>query len=170
MPPSRGWTDTEISSPTADRFGFQDCADVLARRAIQADTPLTIGVYGRWGSGKTSLMRLIQAAGQQADGVETLWINVWQLSNQEALWNAFWQALLTQVHDNLDRLRRLQFDWSLFKERVGWRALWQTLLSNSYRVVVAITSILLAFALALFELALLGDTADTIRARVTALR
>lgn len=142
---SRGsWTDTEIRSRSDDQFGFQDYAEVLARRAAEADTPLTIGVYGRWGSGKTSLMRLIEAEVQRRPApAQTLWINVWKLSNQEELWNAFLQALLTQVHDSLGWLRRLRFDWTLLKERVRWSALWRSLLTNSYRIVITIAPMLL---------------------------
>jgi formylglycine-generating enzyme required for sulfatase activity len=140
-----GWSDTEIKQAGDDRFGFQDYAEVLARRAMQAGTPLTIGVYGRWGSGKTSLMGLMEAKLKQSGApVETLWINVWQLSNQEQLWNAFLQALLTRVRDRLSWRRRLSFDWGLFKERVKWRALFQALLSNSYRILITITPLLLA--------------------------
>jgi len=158
-----GYSDTAIFSKRDDQFGFQDYAEVLARRTVEADTPLTIGVYGRWGSGKTSLMRLIEAEVQRrgqrlkteppagatspipaGSQIETLWINVWKLSNQEQLWNAFLQALLTQVHESLKWYRRLAFDWSLFKERVRWRSLWQNLLVNSYRILVTVTPILLS--------------------------
>ena len=85
-PEERGWSDHEIAGADSDRFDFRDYAEVLAGRARKADTPLTIGLFGSWGSGKTSLMRLIAG---ELKGIETIWINVWQLSNQEEVWQAF---------------------------------------------------------------------------------
>ena len=138
------WTDTEIVEAADDRFGFRDCVGVLANRAATADTPLTIGIFGRWGSGKTSLMKLMQKRAGGKPAVKTLWINVWQLSNQEELWNAFLQALLTRVHKELPFFRRLAFDWRLLRERVDRGALLRQLLVNSYRIVVVVTPLLLA--------------------------
>jgi formylglycine-generating enzyme required for sulfatase activity/Cdc6-like AAA superfamily ATPase len=148
-PTERNWSDQEILTENQDSFSFQDYAGVLARRAAEADTPLTIGIFGRWGSGKTSLMKLMQGelqerADRKLAALETLWINVWQLSNQEELWNAFLQALLTWVHKKLPFFRRLVFDWRLLRERVDLGALLRQLLVNSYRIVVVVTPLLLA--------------------------
>ncbi|MFC1975870.1 P-loop NTPase fold protein [Chloroflexota bacterium] len=45
-----------------DGLDFQPYIDSLAELIIDpaTSTPLTIGVFGRWGSGKTSLMQMIQ--------------------------------------------------------------------------------------------------------------
>jgi hypothetical protein len=51
------------------------------------DTPLTIGIQGDWGSGKTSLMNLIRAG--LGEGLATVWINTWkyaQLNHQLKVW------------------------------------------------------------------------------------
>jgi energy-coupling factor transporter ATP-binding protein EcfA2 len=130
------WSDREIASPEEDRFSSQDYAEVLAERAKKADTPLTIGIYGRWGSGKTSLMRLIEAALPQetkgGDRLRGIWINVWELSNQEEVWHAFLQALFNQVHRKLPLWRRID-KGKLLKQ----------LATNSYRVVLVVTPMIL---------------------------
>ncbi len=59
--PTDTYADVEIDAPEKDRFGFRDYARVLERRARQAEPPFTIGIFGRWGSGKTSLMRLMES-------------------------------------------------------------------------------------------------------------
>ena len=137
------WSDREITGIDEDRFGTQDYADVLANRATTADMPLTIGVFGRWGSGKSSLMRLTQEKLDEK-GIPSIWINVWQLSNREELWNAFLQALFNQVDDQMPWFRRWVFKWHLFWRRVQWGELVKALLANSYRIVVAATPVLLA--------------------------
>jgi ABC-type lipoprotein export system ATPase subunit len=81
------WSDREITRQEEDGFGSQDYAAVLAGRAATADTPLTLGIFGPWGSGKTSLMQLMRAFLSQqtktGSPLYSIWINVWQLSNQD---------------------------------------------------------------------------------------
>lgn len=53
------WTDQPILDAGHDRLNFSHYADVLTEVVLTADTPITIGIFGPWGSGKTSLMRLV---------------------------------------------------------------------------------------------------------------
>ncbi len=83
-----------------DGLDFQPYIDSLAELIINSgagNTPLTIGVFGRWGSGKTSLMQLIQ---QQVDdkGYKTVWFNAWKYE-REAL--AMWRVLILRTLDAL---------------------------------------------------------------------
>ena len=86
------WTDTEIAEQEQDFFSYQDYADVLVKLIRQPDnTPLTIGILGSWGSGKSSIMRLIDqratCASQTADSpvgaIRSIWVNAWQLSDKD---------------------------------------------------------------------------------------
>jgi len=134
------WADTEIADATGDSFYFQDYADVLARRAITAEAPLTIGIFGRWGSGKTSLMQLIDAAlekeAKRGRRLHRIWINVWRLSNRDEVWQAFLQALFVEVRRKLSR-------W----QRIDKRKLLRQLASNSYRIVLVITPMIVGLLL-----------------------
>lgn len=72
---------------TRDELGFASSAAALAaivQGADLADTPLTVGVYGPWGSGKTSLMGMIL---KQLDDTRctTVWFDAWRYAQQEAL-------------------------------------------------------------------------------------
>ena len=119
--------------------------------SLQTQTPMTLGIFGSWGSGKTTLMRLMELElrrRRKSDApvaVETLWVNVWQLSNQAELWNAFLQSLFNQVHANLSFWRRKLFNLQLLHERVDWGELFRQLLVNSYRVIIVIIPLLVAF-------------------------
>jgi predicted KAP-like P-loop ATPase len=44
--------------------------------------PFTIGLFGGWGTGKTSLMRMIQAK-LSSDDVVIVWFNAWQFEQEE---------------------------------------------------------------------------------------
>ncbi len=97
------WTDRPIQTRREDRLNFADYADILADIILTADTPITLGIFGPWGSGKTSLMRLVaeRLIGQRTPGhrrARTVWFNAWQYERDEA---ALWRSLLLHVLDGL---------------------------------------------------------------------
>lgn len=53
-------TDNEIRGIAEDSLQFKGFAQTLEEIITTSETPITIGVYGAWGSGKTSLMRMTQ--------------------------------------------------------------------------------------------------------------
>jgi len=60
---------------------------------------MTVGLFGTWGSGKTSLMRMIKARIDAAGlpAYRTTWFDAWKYDREEALW----RALILQVLDAL---------------------------------------------------------------------
>lgn len=92
--PNSQWTDKEIRQATDDHLSFDEYCQVMTTIALSADTPLTVGVFGPWGSGKTSLLRLVQEALQQEQSQPlTVWFNAWKYDKEDALW----RALIIQV-------------------------------------------------------------------------
>ncbi|MBV9794034.1 MAG: hypothetical protein JO016_08840 [Actinobacteria bacterium] len=73
----------EASLEAKDGLGFETYAKVLARAARGTPGPFTIGVFGEWGVGKTSLMRLVQADLAPTDNVVTVWFNAWRFEKEE---------------------------------------------------------------------------------------
>lgn len=67
---------------TKDGLGFEAYANVLSQVAKTTPGPFTIGVFGEWGSGKTSLLRLIQEK-IKSDEVITVWFNAWRYEAEE---------------------------------------------------------------------------------------
>ncbi len=76
-------SDQPIATAAEDVFGFSTYAEALSHLALSGDAPLTVGVFGPAGCGKTSLLRLI-AASLEAQGtaashpVLTLWFDAAQ--------------------------------------------------------------------------------------------
>jgi len=107
MPGQSGsWTDQEIKSLDADRLNFSHYSRVLAQVILEADTPLTVGVFGPWGCGKTSLMRLVEESLQEASTVQgkkvwTVWFNPWRYDREEALWRALILRVLTVLRQRI---------------------------------------------------------------------
>ena len=86
-----------------DQLNFDPYAKTLADIVADpgTDTPLTIGVFGGWGQGKTSLMRMVQRRLEETAGttfpVRAVWFNAWLYSHQPALW----RALISRVLDGV---------------------------------------------------------------------
>ena len=71
-------------------------------RDPKTEGPLVIGLFGTWGSGKTSLMKFVQdeLAQDKASGFRLLWFDAWKYEREDALW----RALLLRVIDSLRTL------------------------------------------------------------------
>ncbi len=72
-------------SARRDMLKFNSHATVLARAAIESEDPITIGVFGEWGTGKTSLMRLIKDVVEAEETAAAVWFNAWQYEKEEHL-------------------------------------------------------------------------------------
>lgn len=59
-----------------DRLNRQQFAQAFARLGEDCQTPLVVGVFGTWGVGKTSFMRLIEASLDQGKALP-LWFDPW---------------------------------------------------------------------------------------------
>jgi KAP family P-loop domain len=99
-----------------DGLGFESTAQSIAEMIKSASRrPLTIGVFGGWGTGKTSLMQMIEAR-LQDEGIKTVWFNAWKYSGKEVIWNALIQTILLAMKRDpslVDASRR-----ESFKQRV----------------------------------------------------
>lgn len=60
-------------SERGDLLKFSSYAKVLARAAVETKDSITIGVFGEWGTGKTSLMRLIRDEVDKDNGAAPVW-------------------------------------------------------------------------------------------------
>ena len=80
-----GVPDRPIEGINEDVLGVKDYANALAEFVLRCDTPITVGIQGDWGAGKTSLMNMVQEslACQEAETAvycETVWFNTWMYS------------------------------------------------------------------------------------------
>ncbi len=83
---------------TTDPLGFGSLAELIADLVARNEPNITVGVYGDWGSGKTSLMRMVESWLARVDGVTTVWFDAWE---QHHLANPL-LALCTSITDQLE--------------------------------------------------------------------
>ena len=63
-----------------DLFGIEKYQDALVEFIKESNTPLTIALQGEWGSGKTSLMNMLEDELCSKGNFYRVWINSWQYS------------------------------------------------------------------------------------------
>lgn len=76
-------TDSPISKLEQDFLSVEKYAKSLSKFIMQSDTPITIGLQGEWGTGKTSLMSLLlEQFNSDENGklIATSWVNTWEYS------------------------------------------------------------------------------------------
>ncbi len=76
-------TDSPISKLEEDFLNIEKYSKSLSRFIQSSDTPITIGLQGEWGTGKTSLMSLILEefnSEENQKSIATSWVNTWEYS------------------------------------------------------------------------------------------
>ncbi|MBN1932718.1 MAG: SUMF1/EgtB/PvdO family nonheme iron enzyme [Desulfobacterales bacterium] len=91
-------------------------------------TPLTMGLFGSWGSGKTSLMMMVQ--NKLPEHCQGVWFDPWRYGGEESLWRALLLKVLGSLkaaieeQDEKDALSKMEdLETSLYRsverEKVG---------------------------------------------------
>ncbi|WP_129630083.1 KAP family P-loop NTPase fold protein [Candidatus Oscillochloris fontis] len=91
-----GYCDLPATEDELDFTPAVVALTTIVQEAQRDDTPLTVGVYGEWGSGKTSLMRMILDR-LDPHRCMPVWFDAWRYAQQETLW----RALLLRVVEAL---------------------------------------------------------------------
>jgi hypothetical protein len=94
-----------LDSPADDpALGFDQFADAFLEIVEESDPRFAVGIFGTWGSGKTTLMRAIEKKASSpriAGSVVPVWFNAWRYEREEHL-----------IVPMLDTLRDALFDWA----------------------------------------------------------
>ena len=101
------WSDNET---TQDLLGYQVHADLLKKIILNDDMlPISIGVFGNWGSGKSSLMLLLQKSLHEWEKSQhekdckiilQVYFNSWQFESYDS-------TKLTMIESILEALDKL---------------------------------------------------------------
>lgn len=112
-----------------DQLDFDQYVEILVNILDNAkNLPLTLGIFGEWGTGKTSLMMMIdeQLRKQENQSLKTLWFNPWRYDQKEELWSAFLQSILYEIakHPGRTIKRKVKklakvISWMAFKKGIS---------------------------------------------------
>jgi hypothetical protein len=70
--------DEPLKSKEDDRFGYIDIAGTLTYIIKNVKPPFTIGLYGKWGSGKTSICKLVERNLEKDENFRVFYFDVWK--------------------------------------------------------------------------------------------
>lgn len=94
------WTDNET---TTDLLGFRVHADLIGS-VITDDKliPVVVGVFGDWGGGKSSIMRMLQKdfSSKEHENVVCLYFNGWMFEGYEDAKTALLSSVLMQLGEH----------------------------------------------------------------------
>jgi predicted KAP-like P-loop ATPase len=110
--------DAPITDPDADRFRRQPfgarSADTIAARLDP--TSLVVGLYGRWGEGKTTVLNFIQQRAETHESVICVRFNPWLYQGETQLLFSFFETLASAIDRTLTTRKRR---WEGGSERSG---------------------------------------------------
>ena len=92
---------------TSDTLGFEPYVKALARMVSHSNTmtPLTVGIYGPWGSGKTSFMgqveKMVKALNNKDIKIKHVKFNAWKYDVQDELWAVLLQTIIFEIEKDL---------------------------------------------------------------------
>ena len=96
-------TDQPIKSSSDDRFGryafAKRLADTIATR--QDIASLVIGLYGKWGDGKTSVLFMLEERLEAYKNIITVRFNPWHFASEEKLLTGFFATLSSAIGKEL---------------------------------------------------------------------
>ncbi|MDY6932021.1 MAG: HEAT repeat domain-containing protein, partial [Halobacteriota archaeon] len=100
-----------------DRLGFKDYVDILQGVIdnFEDDSPLTIGIHGRWGRGKTSLMRMLEDRFEGKD-IKTVWFDSWAYGKDESIGIALLQKILNEFENKREAKKMIKGIGRLFAD------------------------------------------------------
>ena len=112
------WNDNPSE---VDLLGFHRFVHAIEQLAVMEQLqPLTIGVYGTWGGGKSSVMRIAFQNLEKTDGVVPIWISSWTLEDFNHTKSALILSILKALKDKQTYFSAFKDQLDKLRKRVDW--------------------------------------------------
>jgi hypothetical protein len=118
LPPVSRGHDAPITSADQDLLGGNSAARAIHRviRSTPTGWSTRIGLYGPWGSGKTSVLNLLEAFENRENSI-VVRLSAWTAVGEGGVLRLFYEALATRLKsENID------FDWLTHVKRAATKA------------------------------------------------
>lgn len=95
--------DAPISSPDLDEFNRREYSERIAQTiAARKETKsLVVGIYGKWGEGKTTVLNFIDNELKRHSNIVTIFFNPWMFPSETELFTAFYTELAKGLKKSL---------------------------------------------------------------------
>jgi len=105
--------DSPVTDPTDDRFRRQPFAHRIADTIADRPDPtsLVVGLYGKWGEGKTTVLNFIEDRLDGNENVVCVRFNPWLYQSESQLLLSFFETLASAVERNLTSTSETVGNW-----------------------------------------------------------
>lgn len=106
-------TDAPIDDPDADQFRRRPFANRIADTiTLRTDpTSLVVGLYGRWGEGKTTALHFIERRLGESDSVICIRFNPWLYQGESQMLLSFFETLAAAIDRSLKTRKQEMGKW-----------------------------------------------------------
>ncbi|MEI0738815.1 P-loop NTPase fold protein [Paenibacillus sp. JTLBN-2024] len=114
------WAD---NASKIDMLSFEPYAELLHEMALsERINPLTIGLFGNWGSGKSTVLNLIdkRITAEKNKKVESIFVNAWMFEGYDDAKTALMEVILRALEDNKGIKEKVGDALKKLKDRVDW--------------------------------------------------
>lgn len=96
-------SDAPVNNPALDEFNRRGYSERIAETiAARKETKgLVVGIYGKWGEGKTTVLNFIDSKLKQHGNVVTIFFNPWMFPSETELFIAFYTELAKGLKKSL---------------------------------------------------------------------
>jgi hypothetical protein len=98
--------DQPIHLEKDDIFGYKTYKNLLEKAILGTDEPITLGIFGGWGTGKTSLMKMLFESLRENSGIIPVWFDAWRYQNEPNLLIPLLFAIRDSSKDYLERYKK----------------------------------------------------------------
>ncbi|MDR2407406.1 MAG: KAP family NTPase [Bacteroidales bacterium] len=140
------WNDNVTDK---DFLGF-DIHVALIKAVIQDDTmlPTTIGVFGDWGSGKSSILEMLRKTMEDEDGVVCLYFNGWVFEGYDDAKAALLESIIKNFNENTKIKNKATDSIKKLFKSINWM---RTISFSLKNVVVPVTAGIMTNGLSLIS-------------------
>ena len=95
--------DAPLGNPHLDEFNRREYSERIAQTiALRKETKsLVVGIYGKWGEGKTTVLNFIDLKLKQQNHIVTIFFNPWMFPSESELFIAFYTELAKGLKKSL---------------------------------------------------------------------
>src|SRR5947208_410009 len=95
--------DCPIEKEKDDEFQRFHFAERLAKVILhkQSSNALAIGIYGKWGEGKTSIMNFVKKSLKKSDKTVIIDFNPWRFTDENQLLSSFFNLLAFKLDSSI---------------------------------------------------------------------
>lgn len=122
------WTDNETD---IDLLGYSVHKDLIKSVVLdESILPVSIGVFGDWGSGKSSIMKMLSKDFEGKEDIACVYFNGWVFEGYDDAKAALIEGILESLKENTSFGNKIVDDVKKLKKKVNWLRAGGFLLKN----------------------------------------